>query len=260
MDRLAHRQMVLGRPLLQDAVAGRPEEIGKNRIQVNGEVAKASREVWAGDSVALRLERLTRTVMVLGLSGQRGPAPVAQQLYEETAESLPAALAAASRAAPHGQRTGAGHRAGPADQARPAGFSMARRATPGWDNRWSASIDPDEHDRSRRSRTLACLRSRSSGSWPAFKKYRVGSKFQALADDPGDKPFCEGSEAAQRERSTRWRSSSTNCRTCCMPKAGARCCWCCRAWTPAARTARCAGCSRAPRRWGARRRLQGAHR
>uniref|UniRef100_UPI0031378807 RNA-binding S4 domain-containing protein n=1 Tax=Variovorax sp. YR752 TaxID=1884383 RepID=UPI0031378807 len=30
------------------------DEIGKNRVQVNGDVAKASRAVKAGDTVALR--------------------------------------------------------------------------------------------------------------------------------------------------------------------------------------------------------------
>jgi ribosome-associated heat shock protein Hsp15 len=60
------------------------EEIGKNRVQINGEVAKASREVKAGDLVAMRVGGgVDRIVRVRGLSGQRGPAPVAQQLYEE---------------------------------------------------------------------------------------------------------------------------------------------------------------------------------
>ncbi|MFS2055851.1 RNA-binding S4 domain-containing protein, partial [Variovorax sp. CT11-76] len=43
------------------------EEIGKNRILVNGDVAKASREVKVGDAVAMRLGPLTRTVTVRGL-------------------------------------------------------------------------------------------------------------------------------------------------------------------------------------------------
>src|SRR5215212_5551142 len=71
------------------------DEIGKNRVQINGEVAKASREVKAGDLVALRVGGgVERIVRVRGLSGQRGPAPVAQQLYEETPESLAAQAAA----------------------------------------------------------------------------------------------------------------------------------------------------------------------
>ena len=64
------------------------------RVQVNGDVAKASREVKAGDTVALRQGAVLRTVVVRGVSGQRGPAPVAQQLYEETADSIAAQAAA----------------------------------------------------------------------------------------------------------------------------------------------------------------------
>ena len=70
------------------------DEIGKNRIQVNGETAKASREIKPGDTVAVRLGQVTRTVVVQGLSAQRGPAPVAQQLYQETAQSIAAQVAA----------------------------------------------------------------------------------------------------------------------------------------------------------------------
>ena len=63
------------------------EEIGKNRVQVNGQDAKASREVRAGDRVRLRQGQVEREVVVRGISPMRGPAPVAQQLYEETPES-----------------------------------------------------------------------------------------------------------------------------------------------------------------------------
>ena len=63
------------------------EEIGKGRVQLNGQDAKASREVKVGDTVVLRQGAVERTVRVLGISAMRGPAPVAQQLYEETSES-----------------------------------------------------------------------------------------------------------------------------------------------------------------------------
>jgi ribosome-associated heat shock protein Hsp15 len=118
------------------------EEIGKNRIQVNGDVAKASREVKVGDQVAIRLGGgLERTVWVRGLSGQRGPAPVAQQLYEETPESL-AALAAARE-----QRRMGSEPALSIEQGRPTKrdrreLDQARRAD--WGDRWSASLDPDD--------------------------------------------------------------------------------------------------------------------
>ena len=117
------------------------DEIGKNRVQVNGDIAKASREVKAGDTVAIRLGAVTRTVMVRGLSGQRGPAPVAQQLYEETPESI------AAQAAAREQRRMGSEPALSIEQGRPTKrdrreLDGARRAD--WDSRWSASIDPDD--------------------------------------------------------------------------------------------------------------------
>ena len=56
------------------------EEIARNRVQVNGQPAKASRELRPGDEEALRAGGVPRTVRVLGVSSVRGPAPVAQQL------------------------------------------------------------------------------------------------------------------------------------------------------------------------------------
>ena len=73
------------------------EEIGKGRVEINGQEAKAAREVKVGDTVSVRREALTRTVVVRGLSSVRGPAPVAQQLYEETADSLKAREEAAQQ-------------------------------------------------------------------------------------------------------------------------------------------------------------------
>ena len=119
------------------------EEIGKNRVQVNGDIAKASREVKAGDTVAMRMGPLTRTVTVRGLSGQRGPAPVAQQLYEETAESL------AAQAAFREMRRAGIEPALTIEQGRPT--KRDRRELDGavrqhaeWDNRWSASLPEDD--------------------------------------------------------------------------------------------------------------------
>ena len=64
------------------------DEIGKGRVEVNGQTAKASREVKAGDMVSTRQGDTTRTLKILALSDQRGPAPMAQALYEETPESI----------------------------------------------------------------------------------------------------------------------------------------------------------------------------
>ena len=64
------------------------DEIVKGRIQVNDLVAKPSREIKVGDKVEMRQGPVVRVVMVLGISQQRGPAPVAQQLYAETQDSI----------------------------------------------------------------------------------------------------------------------------------------------------------------------------
>ena len=45
------------------------EDIGKHRVQVNGDIAKASREVKAGDTVAVRHNATIRTVVVLPCTG-----------------------------------------------------------------------------------------------------------------------------------------------------------------------------------------------
>lgn len=64
------------------------DEIGKGRVHVNEQVAKPSREIKVGDTVVMRQGPVIRTVTVLGISQQRGPAPIAQQLYAETQDSI----------------------------------------------------------------------------------------------------------------------------------------------------------------------------
>lgn len=113
------------------------EDIGKGRVEVNGQPAKAAREVKVGDTVAVRRDSVTRTVVVKGLSNLRGPAPVAQQLYEETAESLKAREEAAL------QRRYAREPALSIEHGRPTkrGRRELDEAQKGWGDRWSASID-----------------------------------------------------------------------------------------------------------------------
>ena len=118
------------------------DEIGKNRVQVNGDITKASREVKVGDTVTMRLGSLSRVVWVRGISGQRGPAPVAQQLYEETAESL-AAQAAAREQSRLGSEPALAIEQGRPTKRDRRELDGARRGA-GWDNRWSASLSPDD--------------------------------------------------------------------------------------------------------------------
>lgn len=71
------------------------QEIGKGRVLVNDQPAKPAREVAPGDLVTVRKEDPALHVRVMGISGVRGPAPVARQLYEETRESVAARQRAA---------------------------------------------------------------------------------------------------------------------------------------------------------------------
>ncbi|MEH3087427.1 MAG: S4 domain-containing protein [Xylophilus ampelinus] len=115
------------------------EEIGKGRVQVNGQAAKASRDVRPGDTIALRQGVVPRQVVVRGLNMMRGPAAAAQQLYEETPESVARRESAAE------MRRLAPEPASALTQGRPT--KRDRReidrttADHGWNDRWSASID-----------------------------------------------------------------------------------------------------------------------
>lgn len=114
------------------------EEIDKGRVRINDQEVKPSREVKVGDTLALRQGPLIRTVVVRGISSQRGPAPVAQQLYEETAESLANKIQAAE------QRHLAIDPAGSLEHGRPTKRdrrTLDKARSKDWDNRWSASAD-----------------------------------------------------------------------------------------------------------------------
>ena len=112
------------------------EEIARGRVLVNDAEVKPAREVKVGDLVTLRQGVVTRTVTVLGLSASRGPAPVAQLLYQETADSVGKRQQSAeqrrlapepARSIEHGRPTKRGRRE----------LDDAQR----WGDRWSASID-----------------------------------------------------------------------------------------------------------------------
>ena len=121
------------------------EEIGKGRVTVNQANAKASREIRVGDTIHLRQGSIPKEVVVRGLSGMRGPAPVAQQLYEETATSLAtrAELAEQRRLAPEPAASLALLHTGRPTKRDRRDIDRVRedhRST-GWGDRWSASID-----------------------------------------------------------------------------------------------------------------------
>lgn len=66
------------------------EEIGKGRVEVNGQAAKPAREIGPGDRLRIRKEDPPVEVVVRVPGAVRGPATVARTLYEETAESVAA--------------------------------------------------------------------------------------------------------------------------------------------------------------------------
>ncbi len=112
------------------------QAVDQGRVTVNGQPAKAARELRVGDCVAVRQGALQRTLQVLALSAMRGPAPVAQTLYAETAQSVTERQRAAEarRLAPEPART--------IEQGRPTKRDRREieRSQVQW-QRWSASID-----------------------------------------------------------------------------------------------------------------------
>lgn len=63
-------------------------EINHGHVQIDQHDVKPSREIRVGDVITLMQAKIPRAVVVKGLSEQRGPASAAQQLYEETPDSL----------------------------------------------------------------------------------------------------------------------------------------------------------------------------
>ena len=110
------------------------DEIRKGRVEVNGQTAKASRELRPGDLVELRRGALVQTVSVIALSDMRGPAPAAQALYAETADSI------SRREAAMRQRRDGVEPSQTIEHGRPT--KRDRRQLADW-NRWSVSLDTE---------------------------------------------------------------------------------------------------------------------
>ncbi|MDI9331671.1 MAG: RNA-binding S4 domain-containing protein [Alphaproteobacteria bacterium] len=113
------------------------DEVHRDRVLVNGQVPKPSREVKPGDRIGLRQQGPERVVVVVGLSKQRGPAPVAQQLYAETPESL------AAQQAWREQNRWSPEPAHSLTQGRPTKRDRRDidRQRHDWGDRWSAALD-----------------------------------------------------------------------------------------------------------------------
>jgi ribosome-associated heat shock protein Hsp15 len=110
------------------------DEVTKHRVQINGQDVKPAREVKVGDTLTVRQGNITKTVQVKGISAARGPAPVAQQLYEETPESI------ALRAKLAEQNRMTAEPAHSIEHGRPTKRDR-RQIEHAWNERWSASTD-----------------------------------------------------------------------------------------------------------------------
>ncbi len=62
--------------------------ISGGKVHLNGQRIKPSKIINVGQMVEIRIGQQVKDVLIEILSVQRGPAPVAQQLYTETAESI----------------------------------------------------------------------------------------------------------------------------------------------------------------------------
>lgn len=117
------------------------EAIDRGRVEVNGQAVKPGRQLQPGDRVRLRQGPVERTVEVISLSATRGPAPVAQALYAETADSV------AERERRAAERRLAAEPADAIEQGRPT--KRDRRRLADW-QRWSVSVEdlaPADRDR-----------------------------------------------------------------------------------------------------------------
>ncbi len=110
------------------------DEIGRGRVQVNGQAAKASREVRVGDRIELRQGHVARTVVVKAADDKRGSASVAGEMFEETPQSVELRTKQALERRMNAEPSLA------IDQGRPT--KRDRRQLADW-NRWSASVEPE---------------------------------------------------------------------------------------------------------------------
>jgi ribosome-associated heat shock protein Hsp15 len=110
------------------------QAIERGHVQISQLDVKPAREVKVGDTVTVLQGKVPRIVVVKGISEQRGPAPIAQLLYEETAHSMQqrALIAERNRLSPEPALS--------IEQGRPTKRDR-RQLQHDWNERWSASSD-----------------------------------------------------------------------------------------------------------------------
>lgn len=64
------------------------DAVDGGKVKLNGMAVKPAREVKPGDRIEITIEEDVRVVIVRAIADKRGPASVAQTLYEETPDSL----------------------------------------------------------------------------------------------------------------------------------------------------------------------------
>ena len=110
------------------------EAVNRGHVQIDKQDIKPARDVRVGDVLTIWQAKLPRIVVVMGISEQRGSAPVAQQLYAETPESVEQRTKAAE------QRRLSPEPALAMEHGRPTKRNR-RDLEKTWGDRWSASVD-----------------------------------------------------------------------------------------------------------------------
>lgn len=64
------------------------DAVDGGKVKLNGLAVKPAREVKPGDRIEITIAEDVRVVIVRAIADRRGPASVAQTLYEETPDSL----------------------------------------------------------------------------------------------------------------------------------------------------------------------------
>lgn len=109
------------------------DAINCGHVQINRHDIKPSREVRLDETLTIMQANIPRTVVVKGISAQRGPASTAQKLYEETADSVQqrAVITECNRLSPEPAMA--------REHGRPTKRDR-RELQKNWDDRWSARI------------------------------------------------------------------------------------------------------------------------